>query len=135
MPSSKRFNKVKTHLLKECSLPSLLIPTDPNESDFTATKGTHCAQSTPLRAACCCGRLCYHIRRQRPVACPALERMLFSRCIYALQPAVLGTRCLAGSCVSVLEASGQHALTALRSALHEHAVASALPASLARPRD
>jgi hypothetical protein len=116
MPSSKRFNKVKTHLLKECSLPSLLIPADPNESDFTATKGTHCPMSTPPRASCCCGQLCCHIRRQRPVARPALERMLFSICIYAPHAAVLGTRCLAGRCVLVLEAleaSGQHTLTAL----------------------
>ncbi|KAK9828408.1 hypothetical protein WJX81_005360 [Elliptochloris bilobata] len=38
MPSSRRPNKVKTHVLKDCSLPSLLVPIDPNESDFTATK-------------------------------------------------------------------------------------------------
>ena len=89
MPSSKRFNKVKTHLLKECSLPSLLIPADPNESDFTATKGALRAQSTPSEPAACCGRQGYHIQRQRPAARPALERVLFSICIYALHAAVL----------------------------------------------
>lgn len=41
MPSTRRPNKVKTHVLKDCSLPSLLVPIDPHESDFTATKGAH----------------------------------------------------------------------------------------------
>lgn len=43
MPSGRRPNKVKTHMLKDCSLPSLLVPINPNESDFTATKGALCA--------------------------------------------------------------------------------------------
>lgn len=49
MPSGRRPNKVKTHMLKDCSLPSLLLPINPNESDFTATKGAQCAFYEALR--------------------------------------------------------------------------------------
>ena len=56
MPSGRRPNKVKTHMLKDCSLPSLLVPINPNESDFTATKGAQCAS---------CGALRRHVARAK----------------------------------------------------------------------
>ena len=108
MPNSKRFNKVKTHLLKECSLPSLLVPTDPNESDFTATKGAHRVTGTPF-CACCFGHLCCHKLKPRSTARPALVRMVFFACTLAQLLEVVGTARLAEAVAQVSEVDRRHA--------------------------